>query len=92
MFSLASLIFGLPNGLSFSCIRALTHRQNKSWSRYEASSGTRFRNTLLCVLMGALWCGGNALYGIGVNLVGDVGTVSCDLHVEYNLAMVTFLG
>lgn len=49
--------------------------KNKSWSLFEGSAGMRLGNTLLGVTMGALWFGGNMLYGIGVNLVGDLGSV-----------------
>ena len=37
--------------------------------------GIRLSNTICCVTMGLLWFGGNMLYGIGVDLVGDLGAV-----------------
>eukprot|EP00047_Mylnosiga_fluctuans_P015532 m.47342 g.47342 ORF g.47342 m.47342 type:complete len:351 (+) comp5969_c0_seq2:40-1092(+) len=50
--------------------------KNKTWACYgQDTLGVRLRNTLLGVLMGVLWFGGNTLYGIGVSLIGDLGTV-----------------
>ena len=50
--------------------------QNKSWSGFSrGSKGSRLRETLLGMAMGVFWFGGNILYGVGVEMIGSLGTV-----------------
>eukprot|EP00052_Salpingoeca_macrocollata_P017839 m.145992 g.145992 ORF g.145992 m.145992 type:complete len:371 (-) comp20516_c0_seq7:48-1160(-) len=54
----------------------VTCRANNSWHIFSRGSVyDRFHDCMLGVLMGVLWYSGNILYGIGVQIIGSLGTV-----------------
>ncbi|EGD72039.1 hypothetical protein PTSG_00056 [Salpingoeca rosetta] len=50
---------------------------NKTWGNFwlREPKAAPLHNTMCGVLAGGLWYGGNVLYGVGGQLVGDLGTV-----------------
>eukprot|EP00051_Salpingoeca_urceolata_P020920 m.321042 g.321042 ORF g.321042 m.321042 type:complete len:355 (-) comp19707_c0_seq16:1378-2442(-) len=46
--------------------------KNQTWGHFKEDV---FRNGSLAALMGVFWFGGNVVYGIGVDMIGSLGTV-----------------
>jgi L-rhamnose-H+ transport protein len=64
-----------PVGLAGGCLSNLAYslyllRKNQSWARFKLAGP----DALLAVLMGALWMGAFALYGMSATLLGSLGT------------------
>eukprot|EP01147_Barroeca_monosierra_P002829 gene2829-8146_t len=51
--------------------------KSKTWKNFSsgAPNATPLRNAIIGAFSGTVWYGGNVLYGIGSDLIGDLGTV-----------------